>query len=150
MIAPASDLVSHGEATGPHTPCSSSGHGVAFSFWCVLRLSLECPFKLCSGPGSFQASRLQPPAAPRKGSGCPASDHCCKETLFPLQVTSLMSGCSVAGFSPLLLGQADRICPWGFLGEASVQPQMPPPVVLTLRVQEDVELHTVKRKKKLF
>ena len=57
-----------------------------------------------------------------------------------------MSGYSVAGFSPLLLGQADSICPWGFLGEASVQPEMPAPVVLTIQVQEDLELHIVKGK----
>lgn len=150
MIVSASDLVSYGGATGPHTPCSSSGHGVTFSFGCVLIPSLGCPVKLCSEPSSFQASWLQPPAALRKGSDCPLSDHCCKETLFPLQVTSLMSGYPVAGFSPLLLGQADRICPWGFLGEASVQPQMPAPVVLTLQVQEDLELHIVKGKKKII
>ena len=146
MIAPASDLVSPGGATGPHTPCSSSGHGVTFSFRCVLMPSLESPFKLCSGLALSTPPGCSHQLLQGKALIAHLSDHCCEETLFPLQVTSLMSRYSVAGFSPLLLGQADSICPWGFLGEVSVQPEMPAPVVLTIQVQEDLELHIVKGK----
>lgn len=48
------------------------------------------PTQVCPGPCSFCASSwLLPLAAPRRGSAC--CEHCCEETLFPLQVTSLLS-----------------------------------------------------------
>ena len=80
MIAPASDLVSPGGATGSHTPCSSSGHGVTFGvFWCPVwraHSSFAQDLALSRPPGcSHQLLQGKAPIAH-------LSDHCCEETLF--------------------------------------------------------------------
>lgn len=125
MAAPASDLASQGWATGPYTPTAAVRACVTLSFRSVLIPSLGCPLSLLRSllfPGFW----LLPPAAPRKGPGCPLSDHCHEETLFPLQMTSLMSGHPAAwlpGFSPSPLRQTDRVCPPGLGRGGQPQPQ---------------------------
>lgn len=118
----------------PHTHCSSLVRGVT-SLGRRLRPQSGAPTQLWAEPCSFSASLCRYQLQRKALEGSPLSNHYGEEILFPLPVTSLMSGCPVdccLVSAPQLLAKQTGSVPVAWWGKPA---STPGPVILRLWVR---------------